>query len=140
MQLPFFLGEVAFILICGTILIICVSDLRNAGKYAVWMGNFYFMSCSRYITVDFKKVASNQLTSSWFHFGRKRVHQEKNKTIRNPKHNNSLKNFPYAIKKHLVIYQSNFYLRKYPVKSLKHQCKLISEQVKKTNESTKQYK
>ena len=42
-------------------------------------------------------------------FGRKRIYQEENKAIRiAPKHNNSFKNFPYAIQKHLAVCYSDF--------------------------------
>ena len=47
------------------------------------------------------------------------------------KHNSSLRTFPYAIQKSLAIHQSDFTC---PVKSLKDQCILISEEVKKTTE------
>ena len=64
-----------------------------------------------YITVDFKKLVSD-LFPCLFRFGRKRMHQEKNEAIRiAPTHNNSLETFPYAIQKHLTLYQSDFTLQ-----------------------------
>ena len=48
---------------------------------------------------------------------------------------NSLKTFPYAIQKHLAMHQSDF-TWKYPIESLKDQCKLVFEEIKKTAEST----
>ena len=91
-----------------------------------------------YITVDFKKVV-NHLFQIWFHYGRKRMYQEENETIRiAPEHNSTLETFLYATKKDLTVHQSDIYTFKYPVKTLNDQCKLVSEEVKKTTESTKQ--
>ena len=70
-----------------------------AKKCAIWTG-------LHYITVDFKK-----LVKELFHSGSAlRMCQEKNWAIRiAPKHN-SLETFPYAIQKHLAMYQSGFTL------------------------------
>ena len=56
--------------------------------------------------------------------------QEKNKAIGIvPKYNNSLRIVPYAIQKHITMYQFDFTC-KYPIKSLKDQCRLVPEEVK----------
>ena len=61
------------------------------------------------------------------------MYQEKNEAIGTAlKRNNSLETCPYATQKHVTMYQSVIYTCKYPVKSLKDQCKLVSEEVKKT--------
>ena len=49
-----------------------------------------------------------------------------------PKYNNSLKTFSYAVWKNLAMHQSDFTF-KYLLKSLKYQCKLVPEEVKKTS-------
>ena len=73
-------------------------------------GKFLLLSPVAHIGLDFKKVVSDL-----FHFGRELMYQEKNKTIGIvPKQNNSLKTFPYAIQKHLVMHQSDITC-KYPV-------------------------
>ena len=79
---------------------------KNLGmlkKRAIWMGNFYFKSCSLN-TVDFKKPVS---------FGWQEIFQEKNRAIRiASKHNNSLETFPYAIQNHLVVHRSDVTLQR----------------------------
>ena len=56
-----------------------------------------FISLLLYVAVAFKKMINDPF-SCWFHFDRKQMHQEKSEAIGVvPKHNNSLKTFPYAI-------------------------------------------
>ena len=65
------------------------------------------------------------------------MYQGKSEAIRiAPKDNNSFETFPYAIQKHLSLRPSDLKHCKYPAKSLCDQCKLVSEEVKKTTEST----
>ena len=53
-----------------------------------------------------------------------------------PKLNNNLKNFPYAIQRHFVMYHDHSdFICKYLAKNLKNQSKLVSNEVKKTTES-----
>ena len=67
-----------------------------------------------------------------------RVCAEKTKAVGiAPKHNNSLRTFPYAIQKHLVMLQSDLHANTQS-KNLKDQCKCFSKEVKKTTKSTKQ--
>ena len=64
------------------------------------------------------------------------MYHEKNEAIGIvSRHSNSHKIFPYAI--HLALHQSDFTC-KCPVKSLMDQYKLVSGEVKKTTEFTKQ--
>ena len=57
------------------------------------MGNFFCLNPEACITVDFKKVASHL-----FYPGSTLLESIKNEAIRiAPKHNNSVKTFPYAI-------------------------------------------
>ena len=68
---------------------------------------------------------------------KKRMYQEKNEAIGIArKHNNGLRTFSYAIYKNLAMHQYDFTC-KYLLKSMKHQCKPVPEEVKKTSESTK---
>ena len=78
-----------------------------------------------YITADFKKVLSNL-----FHTGSILIERECIKSTEEQGYWN-------VIQKHITMHQSDFTC-KYSVKSLTNQCKLVSEEVKKTPESTKQ--
>ena len=52
----------------------------------------FTLSPAAYITVDFKKVISDPAVSRLFHFGRKRMFEEKNEAIgMASKYNNSLR-------------------------------------------------
>ena len=59
------------------------------------------------LTGDFKRPIS-----CWFRSDRKRMYQEKNEAVTiAPKHNNSFETFPYAIRNHLAVEQSDFTLQ-----------------------------
>ena len=100
-----------------------------------------------YLTVGFNKLVSDLFHS---YFGRKRVYQEKNEAItiaffqeKNeaitiaPKH--TIASEPFHMQYSRALECTSLTLHcKYSIKSLTDQCKLVSEEVKKTTESKEQ--
>ena len=87
-------------------------------KNVQFVGKMFTLSHAAYITVDFKKLASDlfQAASSLVE---SKSTEKKNEAIRTaPKHNSSLETFPYLIRKHLAMHQSDFTLQIPSLKSV----------------------
>ena len=76
--------------------------------------------------------------SRWFCFGRKQIYQENNEAIRIAR-NITIGSKPYHMQYRSTLQCISLTLHcKYPTKSLWDQCRLVSEEVKKTTESKEQ--
>ena len=111
-------------------------------KNEIWMEKFYFKSCIL-LTLDFKKLVSDLFHAGSSLLGNEsikrkiRIYQEINKAIRITQSITTTPK-PFHMCYMYTLQRIGLTLHcKYPAENLHDQCKLISEEIKKTTESTK---